>query len=335
MNDEVFARASANIALAKYWGKADVARNLTAVPSLSLTLEGLDTVTGVRFDAALEDDEIRLGGTPASAKETRRVVALLDGVRTLAGSRQRARVRSVNNFPTASGLASSASGFAALALAASSAAGLSLSPEAVSALARAASASAARSLFGGWVMLGAGAEAAERIASADHLPVEMLVAVTTLGPKATGSTEGMEHSRHTSPYYAAWLAHAPALFEEIRSALLAKDLITLGEGMEQSALMMHACMWASRPPLIYFRPATLAILDRVRALRGDGLAAYATMDAGPHVKVLTSVTDADAVASALSSVEGVLRVLRARPGRDAALLRPAEALSSLGETGEA
>src|SRR4051812_46259134 len=147
--------AHSNIALAKYWGKADTARNLTAVPSLSLTLSALRTVTTVRFDQALEADELSLGGALVGGRPLLRVSKLLDSVRAQAGATTRARVESVNDFPTAAGLASSASGFAALAMAATRAAGLSLPIEQVSALARAASASAARSLYGGYVSLGA------------------------------------------------------------------------------------------------------------------------------------------------------------------------------------
>src|SRR3954469_11429103 len=170
--------AHSNIALAKYWGKADAVRNLTAVPSLSLTLAALRTVTSVRFDEALPVDEFLLAGAAVSGRPLSRVTKLLDAVRASAGIDARARVESVNDFPTAAGLASSASGFAALAMAATRAAGLEQSLEEVSALARAASASAARSVFGGYVSLGARAESAERVALGADFPLEMLVAVT-------------------------------------------------------------------------------------------------------------------------------------------------------------
>ena len=322
---EAYARASANIALAKYWGKADVSRNLTAVPSLSLTLDGLDTVTRVSFDAQLDADSVSLDGRPAREGEQARVSALLDAVRRRANREEFARVVSRNNFPTAAGLASSASGFAALALAANRAAGLEASAEDVSALARAASASAARSVFGGWVMLDAGAESAARVAPADHLDVKMLVVVTDPGSKKTGSTQGMQHTASTSPYYPVWLSHSRVLFQEIRTALEARQLEALGQAAEQSALMMHACMFAARPPLVYFRPATLAVLEKVRHLRDDGARAYPTMDAGPHVKLLCSSADASALSSELKQVPGVTRLILASPGRDAEILDPAAA----------
>jgi diphosphomevalonate decarboxylase len=314
------ARAHANIALAKYWGKADVARNLPAVPSLSLTLSGMRTTTEVTFSADLGKDELWLGGALQHGRPLERASRLLDQVRQLAGVELRAHVRSHNDFPTASGLASSASGFAALALGAVRALGLGLSAEEVSALARSASASAARSLFGGFVALEAGAAMARRVASPEHWPLEMLVAVTSEGPKDTGSTDGMQHTAATSPYYGSWLADAPRLYGEVEDAVLARDFERLAPAVEQSALMMHASMLAARPALIYFRPATLAAIECVRALRQKGTPACFTIDAGPHVKVLVERDVAADVEQALAALPGVLRVLHSGPGPDATTL---------------
>ena len=207
---EASARACANIALAKYWGKADVKRNVPAVPSISLTLDQLVTETRVRFDPSLSSDLVRLDGRRATDAETDRVVAMLDRVRREARLRLRAQVSSHNHFPTAAGLASSASGFAALAASASAAAGIRFNARRLSALARASSASAARSIYGGFVELPAGSRgdahlAARPIAPPGHWNLRLVVALTDPGKKKVGSTEGMERSRKTSPYYEAWL----------------------------------------------------------------------------------------------------------------------------------
>ncbi|MBM4364465.1 MAG: diphosphomevalonate decarboxylase [Deltaproteobacteria bacterium] len=314
------ATAHSNIALAKYWGKADRARNLPAVPSLSLTLGALRTRTTVQFDDALAADELSLDGRAGREKELARVVKLLDRVRGLARLGARARVTTANDFPTAAGLASSASGFAALALAATRAAGLTLDAGAVSALAREASVSAARSLHGGWVVLGAGAETAEALAPESHLDVAMLVVLTRTGEKAVGSTEGMNRTSETSPYYPAWVSHAPGLFERIRAGVLAGDLEAIGPAMEASALAMHASMFAASPPIVYFSPATLGAMERVRELRASGVPAYFTMDAGPHVKVLVPRDAAAKAAAALSEVPGVERVVTSLPGPAASVV---------------
>lgn len=314
--------AHSNIALAKYWGKADTGRNLTAVPSLSLTLSALRTVTTVRFDESLSADVLDLGGAQVSGRPLQRVGKLLDNVRAQAGVTTRASVHSVNDFPTAAGLASSASGFAALAMAATRAAGLELSLAEISAIARAGSASAARSLFGGYVSLGARAESAERVASGQDFPLEMLVAVTVSGEKETASTDGMGHTQSTSPYYAAWVQAAPAIYEQVRAAVLARDFEALGPAVEQSALAMHASMLAARPALLYFAPATLRVMERVRAFRKSGGRAYFTMDAGPHVKVLVEPSAAGELELELSKIEGVTRVLRSAAGPDAYWAEP-------------
>lgn len=317
--------ACSNIAIAKYWGKADTELNLPAVPSLSMTLDGLRTVTRVTFDDELRTDEATLDGEPLSGRPLARVTALLDRVRSIAGCSDRARVESNNDFPTASGLASSASGFAALALAASRALKLGLSAGRVSGLARASSASAARSIFGGYAALDAGAREAERVAPASHWELAMLVAVTDPGPKSIGSTSGMQHTAQTSPYYREWIREAPRVFDEVKRALLARELEPLGEAMEHSALLMHASMMGARPAIVYLAPATLSVMSLVKRLRADGLPAYFTMDAGPHVKVLTLPRHADEVALALDEHPGVERVIRCGPGPDAHELKPGAA----------
>jgi len=315
----VRARACANIALAKYWGKSDVEHNLPAVPSVSLTLDGLVTRTEVALSDALEADRVLLDGRLASDAERRRVVKMLDRVRARSGDSRHAAVTSQNHFPTAAGLASSASGFAALAGAALRAYGVDATPGEVSALARAASASAARSVYEGFVELPAGAPgdaalAARPLQPAAHWDVRLVVCVTGEGKKAVGSTDGMELSRRTSPFYAAWVEAAPALAERVVDAIARRDLHAVGEAMEQSTMAFHGCALASSPSVVYLAPATLAVLSEVRALRDAGLAAYATMDAGPNVKVLCLAADEAEVARRLRAVPGVLRTLGCAPG---------------------
>lgn len=315
------ARACANIALAKYWGKSDTGRNLTAVPSLSVTLDGLVTETEVEFVPGLPRDEVELDGLPATGRVLERAVLLLDRVRALAGSTARARVRSHNAFPTAAGLASSASGFAALAVACDAALGLSLGRAQLSALARQSSASAARSLFGGYVELLAEADSAAPVASAQDFPLELLVAVSARGPKKLGSTEAMERTRDTSPYYAAWLEAAPRLFAQVKQGVLARDLNALGPAMEHSTLLMHGSALCAVPSVRYAEPVTVALLQRVEALREEGVPAYYTMDAGPHVKVLLAPQHAERAQTALSAVPGVLDVLRCQIGGEPSVER--------------
>ena len=264
-----------NIALAKYWGKASYGHNLPAVPSLSVTLEGMSTETSVEFDPGLSADSLLLNGVAGGDGPTKRITSLLDRVRREVGSSTFARVASKNDFPTASGLASSASAFSALAVAAAKAAGLEMDAAALSDLARQASVSSARSVLGGFVELRAGTEGqtflpAVQVAPQDHWDLAVVVAVTREGPKDVGSSEGMAHTAKTSPYFRGWVESAPAVFERVRAAVVARDLAMLGEAAEESALAMHAAAIAARPSVLYFTGATVEAIHgcAASALRG-------------------------------------------------------------------
>jgi diphosphomevalonate decarboxylase len=316
MKRSAVALAHPNIALSKYWGKREGAGNVPAVPSLSVTLAGLATTTRVVFDGALTTDALVLNGAPASDEAVLRATELLDRVRAAAGISARASVVSTNDFPTASGLASSASGFAALAVAAVRAAELDWDAERVADLARRSSASAARSIFGGFVELDG--ERARQVAPPGQIDLKVLVCVTTEAPKAVSSRDGMAETARTSPYYAAWLDAAPRIHSALKEALLAGDFERTGALAEQSALAMHASAFASG--IVYVSGATLEALATVRALRAEGVCAYATMDAGPHLKCLVHARDAERARERLARAPGVLRVIEAVAGDGARVL---------------
>jgi len=325
MSSAVTARACANIALVKYWGKRDAALNMPAAGSISLALGALVTETTVAFDPDLANDVIDLDGAPARQDVAMRITAFLDLVRAQSGVQIRARVTSKNEFPTASGLASSASGFAALALAATKAGGLDLEPRALSVLARRGSGSAARSVFGGFARMHTGVNNedgyAEPITSPLADRVRMVIAVIGGGaPKQYTSRDAMEHTAKTSPLYRAWLDLVPRDLEACELALSSGDLEQLGTIAEANALAMHATAMAARPGLVYWRPATLAVLAQVRGLRECGVGAWATIDAGPHVKVLTSEEDAPTLAMQLRDIDGVTAVTISAPGGPATVV---------------
>src|SRR5450631_1851439 len=318
--------AGTNIALVKYWGKRDEVLNLPATGSLSLTLDRLGTRTRVAFDGGDgTHDRVTLDGAPASEKVATRVTRFLDRVRARAGIAARATVVTDNSVPTAAGLASSASGFAALALAAAHAAGLALAPAELSELARLGSGSAARSIFGGFVEMARGARADGSDAVAHPLEIgadwdiRLVVAITAAGEKALGSTAAMRRTAETSPYYEPWVRGVDGDLAAARAAIAARDLEALGAVAERSALRMHASAMAADPPILYWNPATIAAMARVRALRVEGASAFFTIDAGPHVKVLCDAREAEAVAAALAETPGVLRTLIASPGLGARL----------------
>ena len=313
--------AHPNIALIKYWGKSDVERNIPAVGSLSITLDGLTTTTSVSFDSDFEEDEFLLGGC-AAPKMADRVTHCLDLVRERVGIRSRARVESDNDFPTAAGLASSASGFAALVTAADAALNAAIPRAELADLARRASGSAARSLFGGFVELsltpdGPRPTETRQILEPSDWPLRVAVAVTETGAKEIGSTEGMVRTERTSPYYAGWVKSSEEDLAEARSAIARRDFEALADVSESSCLKMHAVMLSARPGLVYWNGATVECIRRVRKLRGDGLPVFFTVDAGPQVKAVCAPETFDRVATELAAIEGVQQVLASGLGEGA------------------
>ena len=327
------ARAHANFALVKYWGKRDASLNLPDVGSISITLDALWTRTEVVPDVSLQDDRFELNGQ-ADAPGRDRVAALLGRMRALAGIETRAQVISTNNFPTGAGLASSASGFAALVTAADQAYGLSLPPERLSALARIGSGSAARSIFGGFVEMHRGGRAdgsdavAEPLAECSEWPLEVVIAVSDTGRKAVGSTDGMQRTAATSPFYQAWVDNQPADLARARTAIATRDFGALAEVAEASALAMHGLAMSARPGLLYFNATTMECLHRVRQLRADGAAVFFTVDAGPQVKAICEPEAADTVADALAEVPGVTEILRSGLGPGAVCIDEQTAAST-------
>ena len=307
-------RARANIALIKYWGKADVALNVPAVGSISIALDGLWSETEVEFDESLSADTLVLDGQSRS-EQLARVTQCLDLLRARADVESCARGISHNNFPTGAGLASSASGFAALATAAARALDLEISPRSLSIIARQGSGSAARSIFGGFVEMHAGLlpdgtdSFAEPLLAADVWPLEVVIAITERGEKAVGSRAGMEQSAASSPYYPDWVTTSPADLSRGRHAILSQDFENLADVAEHSCLKMHAAAMAAQPPLIYWNAATVACLHAVRDLRRSGVPVFFTIDAGPQLKAVCEPGAGRDVEQTLRDVPGVLDTL--------------------------
>ncbi|MEJ7598337.1 MAG: hypothetical protein WKG01_10540 [Kofleriaceae bacterium] len=289
-------------------------------PSLSLSLAALVTETKVEFDLVLEQDQpSSTAGTPAQSSAWSR-----SSICALMRVDPRARYES-QRVPDRLGARVVGIRLAALALAATQAVGLELTPRELSILARRGSDSAARSVFGGFARMHTGpdheAAYAEPVTSPLLDSIRMVVAVIGGGtPKLHTSRDAMDHTMKTSPYYRGWLDLVPGDLQTAEAALAAGDLEQLGTLAEANAFAMHACAMAARPAVVYWRPATLAVLAQVRGLRECGVAAWATMDAGPHVKVITSVEDAPAIAMQLRDMDGVTAVNISAAGTAAAVV---------------
>lgn len=289
-------RAHSNIALIKYWGKRSQTLKTPLNNSISMTLDQLYTETEVLYNPELTSDRLFLNGERALPAMEQRVQLFMNVLRQTLNFQAFAEIYSTNFFPTGAGLASSASAFAALTLAAVKAQEISLSPEALSRLARQGSGSACRSLFGGFVEWQAGQREdgldSFAVPLRSHVPngspwkPTMIVLVLTSAHKAIGSGDGMQRTVETSPLYASWLESISIDLSDMRAGILAQDFEKVGALMEHNALKMHATALAARPSVLYWEPASVALIHHIQHLRQEGVPCYLTMDAGPNVKVL-------------------------------------------------
>ncbi len=309
--------ANPNIAFIKYWGNCNTDSRIPANGSISMNLAGLTTRTTVTFDPFLPTDRLTLNGQPNSGAALKRVNEFLDIVRRMAVTHTFAHISSENNFPMGAGIASSASAFAALALAASQAAGLGLNERQLSQLARNGSGSACRSVPAGfveWRVDGCDLDsAAESIAPPEHWDLVDCIAIISQGHKPTGSTEGHALA-NTSLLQTPRVADAPRRLDFCRRAILGRDFDALAEVMELDSNLMHAVMMTSQPPIFYWQPSTIAVMQAVSSWRKHGLPVCYTIDAGPNVHVLCQQAISEQVASHLQEIPGVQQVRLAHPG---------------------
>lgn len=313
------ARAYTNIALIKYWGKKNESLILPMNNSLSLTLDAFYTETEVSFSEAYTEDQFYLDNQLQDEKATKKISTFLDIVREKAGTTKKAKVISQNFVPTAAGLASSASGLAALTGACNEALKLGLDDQALSRLARRGSGSACRSIFGGFVEWEKGhddqSSYAHPISSdgfEDHLAMVFLL--LNEQKKDVSSRDGMRRTVETSSFYQGWLDSVEADLYQLKQAIKTKNFQLLGETMEQNGLKMHGTTLAARPPFTYWSPDSLKAMQAVRDLRNQGIPCYFTMDAGPNVKVLVQKDHLDKVKTAFSDLFSSQQVISAFAG---------------------
>ncbi|MFN8413946.1 MAG: diphosphomevalonate decarboxylase [Anaerolineales bacterium] len=309
--------ANANIAFVKYWGNRDNELRLPANGSISINLDGLFARTTVTFNASSQADYLTINNKQVSGPGLTRVSYILDIVRKMANIKEKAEVKSENNFPAGAGIASSAAAFAALALSASKAAGLNLSEPELSRLARRGSGSASRSIPSGFVewQMGKSEEDcyAFSIAPVDHWNLVDCIAVVSASHKKTGSTEGHALAG-TSPLQNARVADTARRLEICRTAILKKDFESFANIIEHDSDIMHAVMMTSNPPLMYWQAATVGIFHEVREWRASGLPVGYTVDAGANVHVLCLGEYAKEVEKRLRELPGVENVLVAGVG---------------------
>jgi diphosphomevalonate decarboxylase len=305
----VTAVAGPSLALTKYWGKHCEGVNRPATPSVGVTLSTFQSTACVTLTDG--QPRITVNNVP---QPLARFQPFLDEATRVLGPRRFDAV-CTNNFPTAAGLASSSSGFAALATAATALSGRYLSQAEISALARVGSGSAARAVYHGFTEFPAGAEYAEPLYGPDYWPALRIVAcLVDHEPKSVSSRQGMARVQATSPYFQSWVQDAALLHREALAALEERDLEKLGAVMRLSYLRMFSTQFSACPPLLYWQPSSIQIIQHLEQLRRRGLGVWETMDAGPQVKLFCLDTDLHAVTAGLKEVLPSLETVVATVG---------------------
>lgn len=285
------ARAHTNIALIKYWGKADEDLILPTNNSLSVSLERFYTETKVTFSESYTEDTLVLNGETVNAAESKKITRFMDMLRAKTNTTLYSYIESENFVPTAAGLASSASAYAALASACNEALQLGWSDKELSRLARRGSGSASRSIFGGFVEWEKGYDDTTSYSfpiDADRWEddLAMIFVVINNKSKKVSSRAGMSLTRDTSRFYQYWLDHVDEDIAAVKEAISRKDFKGLGEVIEANGLRMHATNLGAQPPFTYLVPESYQAMEVVHQCRELGYPCYFTMDAGPNVKIL-------------------------------------------------
>ncbi len=314
--------AHPNIALIKYWGDRDVDLHIPANGSISINLADLNTRTTAAFSTDLPGDDILIDNQPAMESTRSRVSQFLDRFRKLYRVNGYFQIESANNFPSSAGIASSASAFAALSLAASAAYGLNLNEAELSRLARLGSGSACRSIPAGFVEWQTGTDHessfAYSIAPPSHWDLVDCITIVDDRAKSVSSLQGHIMAA-TSPLQTARIKHTESRLFDCRQAIAQRDFDLLARVVELDSNMMHAVMMTSNPPLLFWLPATVAVMQFVIDGRKKGLPVCYTIDAGANVHVLCEESYASTVIARLKEIPRVLRVIEAKPGGAAIL----------------
>lgn len=310
--------APSNIAFTKYWGRKDEVLRLPENGSISMSLSNLLTTTTVDFSPNQKQDEITINGGGIEEGEAARIIKHLDRVRKMANIETKAMVVSNNNFPSGTGLSSSASGFAALTLAASKAAGLDLSEKDLSILARQGSGSACRSIPSGFVewLDGDTSETsyATQIFPSDYWAIADVVAVVSEGKKEVSTSVGQQTAT-SSPFMGIRKAHMQAKNELVKKLIKEKLFKEFGELIEAEALELHTIMLTQRPALIYWTPGTLRIMKLVGHWRAEGIPVYFTINTGQDIHLICEAKDVEKVKDKLKELEEVKEIIVNTPGQ--------------------
>lgn len=317
------AKAPANIAFIKYWGRKNEALRLPLNSSISMNLSNAYTVTTVDFSPSYIRDEIEFKNKVVSEKDKNRIIEHLDRIRKLAKIRLFAKVVTENNFPQKTGIASSSSGFAALTKAVCTSLDLNLTQKELSILARLASGSACRSIPDGFVEWRQGDKSEESFACSlydeNYWDLRDIVLVLKEEEKKIPSSDGHRNVQ-TSPLLKKRLNNLPKRIERLKKALKEKDFYTFGKIIEEEALEMHSVMKTQTPPLFYLNRSTIEIIEKIKAWRKRGLFSYFTLDAGPNIHLVCEGKDEKEVLERVKGKEEIKQIIVNKPSQGASII---------------
>lgn len=316
------ALAPSNIAFTKYWGRKDETLRLPENGSISMCLSNLLSTTTVEFSEEYAQDQITINGESLDL-EAKKVIEHLDRIRALAGIKLHAKMVSENNFPTGTGLSSSASGFAALTVAGCKAAGLNLSEKELSILARQGSGSACRSIPDGFVewLDGDTSETsyAHPIFPLDYWDIADVVAVVSQERKHI-STSKAHQTVDSSPFQGVRRSHMSEKNQQLKKLMTEKDFTGFGQLLEAEALELHAIMITQQPPLIYFLPNTILLMRLVQNWRTEGLEVYFTLNTGQDIHLICQQKDIPALEEKLQTLPEVQKTIVNTPAKGTQLV---------------
>ena len=312
--------AHPNFALIKYWGKSNLSGNIPAMSSLAITLDSMISETTVSFPDDLKQDTWILN--EVEQPSLGQIQLPFDHLRKVSPFNKPCLIESRNNFPTAAGLASSASGVASLVTALDHALEIKLSSQQMVKNAILGSGSAARSLFPGFVLLDVTESnvTCETILEAEEWPLDVIVCITSTNEKKISSRKGMEISRKTSPKYSDWVSNHQEDMEFALQAIAAKNFHQLGKISEQNCLKMHNVMKTSQPSIDYWNQATHACVDKVKDMQRKGMPIFFTIDAGPQVKIVCKPGISKDVLLIMEKVPGVQAIIGSNLGKGARIV---------------
>lgn len=314
-------QSSSNIALIKYWGKKAI--QLPCNPSISFSLNRSYTETRLEFRPAESTRfkvEFSLNDKPNSGFG-KKIIAYFKSLSNIFPFIEQLdfNIHSKNTFPHSAGIASSASGISALALALCDIERICFNRlpnsdeffQKASYIARLGSGSASRSLYGGWVEWGLmrafkGSSDLYGVPLTNNIHAEFLnyqdsILLVETGVKKVSSRVGHALMKD-NPFAPDRFIQAGQNAQRMLEVLETGDLEEFIRITESEALTLHAMMMTSQPPFLLMKPQTISIIEKIRDYReSTQIPVSFTLDAGPNVHLLYPKSVKDKVTNFITS----------------------------------